>query len=655
MEPLAFRVKDYKCIEDSGWVELEDLTCLIGKNQSGKTAFLNAIEKLNSARNNSEYEPFEEYPRERYSEYELRHEDDPDIVVQARFELSNSEVEMIEQEMGNVVLENNEVELLKNYKNELSWHLNINEKEYIQNLISEHDLHPKTEKSLKDATTFSELASKIEESDSSDEDLQILSETISRDGSSLSQEIGSDFLQSEIPQFLYLGEYHFLNDELSMKQLINRIDNNDLGEGDEIFLSLLSLANLEPEELQQEENFKKVRTRLEAAAKRVTNNVMEYWSQNENIKITFDRNYVPSTGIFSYDNEYIVEVLVENLDHGAQIPFDQQSRGFKWFFSAFCEFTDFKGKDDLVILLDEPGLHLHARAQQDFLDFMNAELSEEHTVIYTSHSPFMLDPRKLYQAKLVQSDSNNGTTISTDVMRTDEETLIPMQNVFEFDLIDTLLIRPQTLLVEGKSDHSYIYSMSEILEEKGREGLARQWTVIPVGSGSNVPTFVSLFGGNDLDLGVLIDGDGHADQRKEQIMSKDLMDENHIKKITDFISADYGDIEDLFSTDDYLMLVNARYRREIEDSHTTYPIEFSDFKRDSQEEPRITKGIDQHFSRQGINNGELNHAAPAEYFENNRTGLKDKLDDETLENFECLFQTFNEILREFEEPSPEST
>jgi hypothetical protein len=472
-----------------------------------------------------------------------------------------------------------------------------------------------------------------------------LEQEIEQGDLTLSQKIGSRFLESEIPRFLYLGEYHFLRDEISMSQLINRINNNDLEEEDEIFLSLLSLANLEPKELNQEEDFKKVRTRLESAAKRVTNNVMNYWSQNDDIKITFDRNYVPSTGIFSYDNEYVVEVLVEN---GAEIPFDQQSRGFKWFFSAFCEFTEYADEDDLIILLDEPGLHLHARAQQDFLDFLNEELSVEHTVIYTSHSPFMLDPRRLYQAKLVQYDDESGTKISTDVMGTDEETLIPMQNAFEFDLIDTLLIRPQTLLVEGKSDHSLIYSMSEILDGRGMQSLDRQWTVIPVGSGSNVPTFVSLFGGNDLDLGVLIDGDGHSDDRKSQITSKDVMEENHIKVITDFISEKYGDIEDLFTINDYLYLVNMCYRREIEDSHTTHPIEFNDFKRDSQEEPRITKAVEQHFSRQAINNGKLRHAAPAEYLENHRDDFESQVDQQTLENFEALFETFNSILDDFD-------
>jgi hypothetical protein len=233
-------------------------------------------------------------------------------------------------------------------------------------------------------------------------------------------------------------------------------------------------------------------------------------------------------------------------------------------------------------------------------------------------------------------------------MRTDEETRFPLQNVFEFDLVDTLLIRPQTLLVEGKSDHSFLYTMSEILDEMGRECLDRQWTVLPVGSGSNVPTFVSLFGGNDLDLAVLIDGDSEAEQRRDHIESKGVMKSKNIKDITDFISSDYGDIEDLFSTDFYMTLVNETYRAEISEV-TDIPerIDISDFK-DDNKRPRIVKRLEKYFNRYHINEGEFEHYAPAKYFEDNRDFLKNELDDESIANFEEVFTEFNSLLASFD-------
>ena len=48
MKITRARVINYRSIDDSSWVSLEDVTALVGKNESGKTAFLQAIRKINS-------------------------------------------------------------------------------------------------------------------------------------------------------------------------------------------------------------------------------------------------------------------------------------------------------------------------------------------------------------------------------------------------------------------------------------------------------------------------------------------------------------------------------------------------------------------------------------------------------------------------------
>lgn len=647
MKLVEFRVQNYKCVNDTGWIEIDDITCFIGKNQSGKTAILEALNKLNPLFNNSNYEPYEEYPRSKYTSYEQRHDENPDIVISGKFEISDEEVSSIESKYGENILTNTNITVHKNYKNNLRWDIQIDEEKYIETLLDGYSLHNQTEKKLQKSNNITELVENIADSDSEEDQEQfenILTEI--NDGElSLAEEIGNDILKDEIPQFLYMGEYHFLDDEISMEKLLHREKEDKLKKGDEVFMSLLSIANLEANELKQEKHWKKIRTRLEASAANVTDYVLEYWSQNDNIEIQFDRNYVPSSKLYNFSEEMVVEVLVRNLEHRATVPFGQQSRGFRWFFSVFCHFTDLKNKENLIVLLDEPGLHLHARAQQDFLDFLNDELSTDHMVLYSTHSPFMIDPRNLHQAKMVRSNPDRGTNVSTDVMKTDAETRVPLQNVFEFDLIDTLLIRPQTLLVEGKSDHSYIYTMSEVLGEKGRTELDRRWTVIPVGSGSNVPTFVSLFGGNDLDIAVLIDGDGKAEQRKSEIESKGVIKSNNIKTITDFINQDYGDIEDLFSTDLYFKIVNRAFAAEIHDSHVQGEFDESDLK-DDNKNPRIVKRLEKFFDRQYINEGVLEHHRPAKYIEENREYIRKEIDDETIDNFETLFKEFNKLLEE---------
>ena len=651
MDAQAFRVKKFKCIDDTGWVDIEDVTSLIGKNQSGKTAFLEAITKLNPVYGSGNYEPYKEYPRDEWTEYKQNHEENPAVVVEAKFQLSEWDISSIEGRYGEGILDEKTAIVSKNYKNELTWHIDIDESVFVETVLSDYELPSPTSEKLSGSESIEALSKNISESDSEAEEIDDILTEIHGGDIIPSLEIGEGILRQRLPQLLYMGEYHFLNGRISMDRLIRRQNNDDLDEGDEIFQSLLSMSNLEATELRDNDDWERIRTDLESAANSVTDYVLDYWTQNQNIRIQFDREHIPNKGNNNSDewsNERVVDLLVRNQDFRATIPFEQQSRGFRWFFSVFCQFTELRDQSsNILVLLDEPGLHLHAKAQQDFLTFLNEELSSQHKVIFSTHSPFMIDPRNLHQAKMVESDPDSGTNISEDVMNTGEDTRLPLQNAFEFDLIDTLLIRPQTLLVEGKSDHSYLYTMSEVLSENGRTSLDTKWTVIPVGSGSNVPTFVSLFGGNDLDIGVLLDADGKEHQRKENIESRSVMDTDNVRDISAYIAEEQGDIEDLFSDNLYMELVNRAYSGALaQNDDIPNHISVADFKEDNQN-PRIVKRVEKYFERYHINEGRFEHNKPAKHFQENRQRLIEQVDEESMENFESLFEDYNQMLEQF--------
>ena len=78
------------------------------------------------------------------------------------------------------------------------------------------------------------------------------------------------------------------------------------------------------------------------------------------------------------------------------------------------------------MLLDEPGLSLHAKAQGDFLNFIDERLAKRYQVVYTTHSPFMIEPTKLNRVRTVQDVDDRGTVVTSDVMRTDRDTLFPI-------------------------------------------------------------------------------------------------------------------------------------------------------------------------------------------------------------------------------------
>jgi predicted ATP-dependent endonuclease of OLD family len=114
----SVQVKNFRSITDSGVVEFDKaFTVLVGKNESGKTAFLTAIHKANSIEGDIKYEVVNDYPRKSLIAYQKRHEKQPEIVCAITYELEDDEVNIINNEIGTVVIENKTFSLNYNYAN----------------------------------------------------------------------------------------------------------------------------------------------------------------------------------------------------------------------------------------------------------------------------------------------------------------------------------------------------------------------------------------------------------------------------------------------------------------------------------------------------------------------------------------------------------
>jgi AAA ATPase domain len=196
-----------------------------------------------------------------------------------------------------------------------------------------------------------------------------------------------------------------------------------------------------------------------------------------------------------------------------------RSRGFVWFFSFLAWYSAVKRKNQpLVILLDEPGLSLHGKAQADLLRYFETEIvtNPKHQLIYSTHSPFMVDSQNFDRVRIVQDKSidtdepmareDDGTKVFTDVLEAGPDSLFPLQGALGYEIYQTLFIGPNCLIVEGVSDLLYIQAVSGVLESAGRTRLDSRWTVTPVGGSDKVPTFVALIGSQkNLNLATLID------------------------------------------------------------------------------------------------------------------------------------------------------
>ena len=186
----------------------------------------------------------------------------------------------------------------------------------------------------------------------------------------------------------------------------------------------------------------------------------------------------------------------------ATINFDERSMGFIWFFSFLVWFSQVKelyGKK-LILLLDEPGLSLHGTAQQDLVRYINMELRPSHQVVYTTHSPFMIDVENVFSLRsvedFVEAETVNGrpverllgTKVGEKILSRDSDTLFPLQGVLGFDAAQTFFVGPYVVVVEGPT------------ERRGREALDVRWAVCPAEGAPKIsslsPSFVDAASGS---------------------------------------------------------------------------------------------------------------------------------------------------------------
>src|SRR5439155_1765275 len=224
--------------------------------------------------------------------------------------------------------------------------------------------------------------------------------------------------------------------------LNQRKASNQTTEADETTLGLFDLAGTDLKELMSEEGYENSKAKLEAISLTITQQVFDYWRQNKELAVEFDIKSDPKDQP-PFDNGKNLYIRVKNLRHGVTVPFDQRSKGFIWFFSFMVWFSAVENRTesdrDLILLLDEPGLNLHALAQTDFLSYID-KLSETHQLIYTTHSPFMVESNRLERVRVVEDRPKEGTKVTGQLEGSSEESLFPLQAALGYSVAQSLYV-----------------------------------------------------------------------------------------------------------------------------------------------------------------------------------------------------------------------
>jgi len=669
MKLSNIEISEFQSIRSSNRFDVGDITCLVGKNEAGKTAILQALYRLNPIiLGHAKFDVTDDYPRAEVEDYQQDIEAKrrtPAIVVEATFTLSPEEVSSVESEFGAAILREPILTLKRGYSNVLYVELSVNEQAAVKTMIDAAQLSKDLSSELLTCSNIEELSALIIEKSASLKDAENPQEDKDNDipkieslnsqlkkiqeAKGLSLHVYNNHLKNVLPKFLYFDEYYVMKGHENIETLKERVNQNKCIETDYPLIGLIEMARLNLDQLINPDRTEWLLNKLEGASNHLSEKVLKYWSQNKHLFMKFDvRSARPGDpeGMTSGTN---IWARIHDTKRMVSTPLGTRSRGFVWFFSFLAWFDQQQRKNEpLILLLDEPGLFLHGRAQGDLLRYIDEELKGNHQVIYTTHSPFMVDSTKFDRIRIVQDKSmdsdepvpsnEDGTKVITEVLEATQDSLFPLQGALGYDICQTLFVGPNSLVVEGVSDLLYIQTISALLDSQGREGLSEKWTITPVGGADKVPTFVALLGSQKgLKIATLIDFQKKNQQTIENLYKRKLLKKQNVLTFAEFTGGTEADIEDMFDVDFYLKIVNDEYVRELDKPITKEMLTFK--------ARRIVPKLDNFFTanpqKSGVN---FNHYRPARYFTENISSLMTKIQQKTLDQFEAAFKTLNGLL-----------
>lgn len=636
MRLVNAHVSNYRSVEDSDEITVEpDVTCLVGKNESGKTAVLKALSRLNPVESSEIFDEEIDFPAKRTGDRRRWGTEELVPVITATFELSDDETERVERQFGVDTLKSRRFRVTRGYRDaSIRWEFDFDEQKMTWLLHSKLDPTAQQSVMVNSVAEFTKALRALPEPSSAVTALLTQLEGRGGEGWRLLHSL----IGPGLPKFVYFDDYDSMPGKVSIPDLMQRRDHGTLTRGQQALLSLLRIAGAELEDFLVQDNHERLIRRLENASASISDEVFKYWRQSRDLVVKLEV-LQPEAGAEPPLNQGpILQIRVFNNRHRVSVQFDERSRGFVWFFSFLAYFTNLEDtvEQQLILLLDEPGLSLHGRAQEDLLRLIDERLAPKHQVLYTTHSPFMVSADHLHRLRTVIDQDEVGTKVSPEIFKADEDTAFPLYAAMGIGLTQSLFIGEHTLLVEGPSDLIYLDILADALTEQRRTGLDPRWVKTPIGGSGKLSTFVTLLGANKLNVAVVVDSSTKDLGAVKRLRDNDQLAKGGLLEISQFTGTKDADIEDLLERDFYLDLVNRAYAKQL-----TAPITEADLNGN---DPRIVRQIETHFRSNNIAGGQFDHYKPAAKLLREQTDLVPKISVTTLARAEKLFGQLNALL-----------
>ena len=225
---------------------------------------------------------------------------------------------------------------------------------------------------------------------------------------------------------------------------------------------------------------------------------------------------------------------------GSLDPPSRRSQGFKSYLGLTAKLLELGGSSDsdLLLLLDDPAMHLHPTAQEKLATLLG---QQSFQVLAATHFPFMITPDRLDRVRLL-CRTDTGAYLEEDWQQAGDG-LLPVKGALSKWTLGRIAV-----VVEGIDDSDVLIQMSELLNRRGQDHLYDFAVPLP-GGGSMVPHAAKALRAMDLRFIALVDGDQAGEDIKQKLISEIGMSDTSVVSLRDVVqNTNQPTIESLFST-----------------------------------------------------------------------------------------------------------
>ena len=584
MKLTRFRVKNFRSIDDSTWVDVNDITNIIGVNESGKSNILLALWKLNPATDDGKINLLADLPRERYAE--LKDSCKKMAFIETYWDLSEDEglleklVEYgpfdeeefytlhfgryysgryflgfpnlkIQETLPPQKLQDALQRFLKDFSNDnIPEDLSDEQQETLVSSVKQlYSSIAKTQTLTKDIAVkiYRELSafSEVDYGGSFDTLFDICEtekNILTKEDIIYAGELFSKTLKPAIPHFVYYSNYGNLDSEIYLPTVINDMNRTDLtgttAAKVRTLRILFSFINLKPQEIL--ELGKDVV--LDGYGNPVSNpsdeQLKDFSAKKNERTVLLDSASAKLTAKFrdwwkqgTYDfllraDGYSFKIWVSDEKRPAKVDLESRSTGLQWFLSFYLTFLVETAEtlSNAILLLDEAGLSLHPLAQKDLVHFFQS-LAENNQIIHTTHSPFLVDTDNIDNVKLAYVDDSGHTVLSNDLRATQDPkhstSIYAVHAALGLSVSDILLQGCMPIIVEGVSDQYYLNAIKLFLIRNKKLAPQKEIIFIPVGGVKSIRPVASLMSpGNDDLPYIVVDSDKSGQDYKKALLKE---------------------------------------------------------------------------------------------------------------------------------------